>query len=340
MKTIEETRCPTGIPSFDEALKGGLPGGIVVGIVGPPGSCKSVFGVQLGLDRARKNGGKLYCYSPDQGGTQPLTRLASSFGDIVGDEGAFERFLSEFDGLIRVADEREPGVTMESFVAAVLEAKDCAAVLIDTPQTVVTAADDEGERARIDSAMESARLLAGRLLVPVFVPNHANRASTAARKKDDRTLPRASALGSAKVEHRSQVLVFMERIDREDGQTEVEVTLPKVAFGSAGKVFRLILDPTAWRMREIDRGAREDAEADAAETARRKLLIDYKDKIRKVLKPNPDGLSGKALEERCGGRLAHHRAARLEMADEGELITEERSGRGGGLVWKLPIRRA
>lgn len=340
MKTIEETRFPTGIPSLDEAMKGGLPGGIVMGIVGPPGSCKSVLGVQLGLDRARKNGGRLYVYSPDQGGTQPLTRLAGRFGDIVGDDGAFERFVAELGGLIRVADEREPGVTMESFAAAVVEAKDAAAVLIDTPQTVVTAADDEGERARIDSAMETARLIASRLLIPVMVPNHANRASSAARKKEDRTLPRTAALGSAKVEHRSQAMAFMERMDREDGQTEVEVTLTKVSFGSAGKVFRLLLDPVEWRLREIDKGAREDAEADAAETARRKLLIDYKDKIRKVLKPNPDGLSGKALEERCGGRLAHHRAARLEMADQGELITEERSGRGGGLVWKLPIRRS
>lgn len=340
LRTIEETRCPTGIPSLDDALKGGLPGGVVVGIVGPPGSCKSVLGVQLGLDRARKNGGRLYVYSPDQGGTQPLTRLAGRFGDIVGDEVAFGRFVSELGGLIRVADEREPGVTMESFAAAVLEGKDAAAVLIDTPQTVVTAADDEGERARIDSAMETARLLASRLLIPVIVPNHANRASTAARRKEDRNLPRAAALGSAKVEHRSQVMAFMERVDREDGQTEVEVTLPKVSFGSAGKVFRLLLDPAEWRMREIDKGAREEAEQDAAETARRKALIEYTDKIRKVLKTNPDGLSGKALEERCGGKAVLHRAARLEMADAGELITEERSGRGGGLVWKLPVRRS
>lgn len=340
MKTIEETRFPTGIPSLDEAMKGGLPGGIVMGIVGPPGSCKSVLGVQLGLDRARKNGGRLYVYSPDQGGTQPLTRLAGRFGDIVGDDGAFETFVSELGGLIRVADEREPGVTMESFAAAVLEAKDATAVLIDTPQTVVTAADDEGERARIDSAMETARLLASRLLIPVMVPNHANRASSAARKKEDRTLPRTAALGSAKVEHRSQAMAFMERMDREDGQTEVEVTITKVSFGSAGKVFRLLLDPVEWRLREIDKGAREDAEADAAETERRKLLIEFKDKIRKVLKTNPDGLSGRALEERCGGKIAYHRAARLEMADQGELITEERSGRGGGLVWKLPVRRS
>jgi len=339
MRTIEETRFPTGIPSLDEAMKGGLPGGIVMGIVGPPGSCKSVLGVQLALDRARKNGGRLYCYSPDQGGTQPLTRLAGRFGDIVGDEGAFEQFVSELGGVIRVADEREPGVTMETFAAAVLEAKDAAAVLIDTPQTVTTAADDEGERARIDSAMETARLLASRLLIPVMVPNHANRAATAAKRKEDRQHPRSAALGSAKVEHRSQVMAFMERMDREDGQTEVEVTLPKVSFGSAGKVFRLLLDPIEWRLREIDKGAREQEEADAAETARRKSLIEAKDKIRKVLKTNPDGMSGKALEERCGKDHARHRAARLEMADEGELITEERSGRGGGLVWKLPIRR-
>ena len=339
LQTIIATRAPTGIPSLDIALKGGLPGGVVVTFVGHPGSCKSALAMQIGLARARLNGGRLYIYAPDQGAMQPLTRLADVHGDVASDDEAFARFLASVDPILRVADERETGVTMESFADAVIAAGDAAAVLVDTPQTVATKADDDGERARINAAMEVSRRISAKLLIPVFCPSHANRAATAARRKEDRQHPRSAALGSAGVEHRSQVLAYLEKLDRKDDVTEIEVTVTK-ALGATGRVFRLVLDPSAWVLREIDHVAAEEAEQDAAETQRRKLLEPAKDKIRKVLKTNPEGMSGRALEERCGGRKSIHHAARLEMADSLELITEERPGRGGGLVWKLPLKRS
>lgn len=336
LQTIIATRAPTGIPSLDIALKGGLPGGIVVTFVGHPGSCKSALAIQIGLTRARMNGGRLYIYAPDQGAMQPLTRLADVYGDIAADDAAFQLFLDSVDPLVRVADERE-GVTMEAFRDAVIQAGDAAAVLVDTPQTVATKADDDGERARINCAMDISRQIASKLLIPVFCPSHANRAATAAKRKEDRMHPRSAALGSAGVEHRSQVLAYLEKLDRKDDQTEIEVTITK-ALGATGRVFRMALDPSSWTLREIDRQAAEEAEQDAAETQRKRLLEPAKDKIRKVLRSNPDGLSGRALEERCGGRLSVHRSARLEMADAQELITEERHGKGAGLLWKLPRR--
>lgn len=339
LRTIIATRAPTGIPSLDHALKGGLPGGVVVTFVGHPGSCKSALAIQIGLQRARTNGGRLYLYAPDQGAMQPLTRLADVFGDIAADDEAFRRFLDEVGPIIRVADERESGVTMEAFRDAVIQAGDAAAVLVDTPQTVSTKQDEEGERARINCAMDVSRQIAAKLLIPVFCPSHANRAATAAKRKEDRMHPRSAALGSAGVEHRSQVLAYMEKVDRKDGQTEVEVTITK-ALGATGGMFRMVLDPLRWTLHEIDRGAAEDEERDEAETQRRHLLAAAAEKIRKVLKTNPEGLSGRGLEERCGGKGVIHRAARLAMADAGELITEERSGKGSGLVWKLPARRA
>lgn len=338
LQTIIATSAPTGIGSLDKALNGGLPGGVVVTFVGHPGSCKSALAMQIGIGRARMNGGRLYIYAPDQGAFQPLSRLADVHGDIATDDAAFQRFLAEVGPVLRVADERETGVTMEAFADAVIAAGDAAAVLVDTPQTVATSADVE-ERQRINLAMDISRRIAAKLLIPVFCPSHANRASTAAKKKEDRLHPRASALGSAGVEHRSQVLAYMEKVDRKDDVTEIEVTITK-ALGVTGRIFRLVLDPSSWALREVDRAAAEEAESDAAETQRRKLLEPAKDKIRKVLKVNPDGLSSKALEERCGGRATVHRAARLEMADGGELITEERHGKGGGLAWKLPLRRS
>lgn len=337
LQTIIATRAPTGVPSLDAALGGGLPGGVVVTFVGHPGSCKSALAIQIGLARARLNGGRLYIYSPDQGAFQPLSRLADVCGSVATDDAAFQRFVDSIGPVLRVADERESGVTMESFRDAVIAAGDAAAVLVDTPQTVATKQDDEGERARINCAMDISRQIAAKLLIPVFCPSHANRSATSARKKEDRTHPRSAALGSAGVEHRSQILAYLEKLDRKDDKTEVEVTITK-ALGATGRVFRMVLDPTSWTLHETDRQVSEEAEADAAETQRRLLIEPAKEKIIKILKTNPGGLSGNALEERCGGRKVIHKAARLEMADALELITEERSGRGGGLVWKLPVR--
>lgn len=306
---------------------------MVVTFVGHPGSCKSALAIQIGLDRARLNGGKFYIYAPDQGAFQPLSRLAAIYGDIATDDGAFARFLATVEPLLKVADERE-GVTLEAFRDAVIAAGDAAGVLIDTPQTVATAADDEGERSKINCAMDIARQIASKLLIPVFCPSHANRASTASKKKEDRMHPRSAALGSAGVEHRSQILAYLEKVDRKDDVTEIEITITKT-LGPTGKIFRMILDPKSWTLHEVDRQASEDAEADAAETQRRKLLMPAKDKIRRVLKGAPEGLSGRSLEERCGGPARIHRMARIEMADALDLITDEKPGRGGGIVWKL-----
>lgn len=334
-RTIERTRAPTGIPSLDRALGGGLPGGVVFGLVGPPGSCKSVLAIQIGLKRARQNDGVLYAYAPDQGGSQPLTRLAATFGDVAGNDGAFQRFVTEVGPVLKVADERQSGVTMESFAQAVETAGDARAILIDTPQTVLTDADDEGERARIDSAMATARLIASKLLVPVFVANHANRAATAAKRKEDRNHPRSAALGSGKVEHRSQLMVFMEKVDREDELTEIELEVTKLSFGESIKPFRLILDAPRWELREIDMAEASRAREEHEEIEWERDLKKASDRVSEILKRFPEGLSTRSLEERCGGRATIHRQARIKMADESQIICEERAGKGGGMLWKL-----
>ena len=212
LRQITRTRVPTGIPTLDRATEGGVSGDTVILFVGPVGSGKTALAHQLGRERARKHGGRVYAYAPDQGGAQPLKRLASTFGDVAEDDDAFARFEAAVEPVLRIIDERRGGVTVESFRDLVLAAGDVAAVLIDTPQTVATKENEE-ERQRIEKTMGIARQIAEQLLVPVYVCSHANRASTAARKKEDRTLERSAGLGGAALEHRAQVVLFMERRD-------------------------------------------------------------------------------------------------------------------------------
>jgi KaiC/GvpD/RAD55 family RecA-like ATPase len=50
-------RCKTGIKGFDELIQGGLPKGRVVVVCGPPGSGKTLFGIQFlvsGADMGEK----------------------------------------------------------------------------------------------------------------------------------------------------------------------------------------------------------------------------------------------------------------------------------------------
>jgi KaiC/GvpD/RAD55 family RecA-like ATPase len=254
LRTTRESRRKTGIPTLDRATGGGLPGGSVATLVGPPGSVKTTLGIQLVKDRARDLIGIAYVYACDQGGRQPLARLAETFGDIVTSDVAFERFREDCSCLW-VVDEAADGATLEAFESLVLESADqpadrAAAVLIDTAQTVYSEEDDE-ERARIGKVYVVARRIAERLQIPVVVCSHANRSATAARHKEDRNLPRAAGLGSAAIEHRSQVLIFMEQVEGTE-RTETDCSIEKCTFGRSGARFRLVLDPRTWRLAETE----------------------------------------------------------------------------------------
>jgi archaellum biogenesis ATPase FlaH len=266
LRQITRTRVATGLPTLDRATEGGISGDTVILLVGPVGSCKSALASQLARGRALTYGGRVYVYAPDQGGAQYLKRLASTFGNIAEDDEAFARFVAGVEPVLRVIDERRDGVTIEAFRDLVLSAGDVASVIVDTPQTVATAEDEE-ERQRIQKATSIARDLTSELLVPVYVCSHANRAATAARNKQDRTLARSAGLGDASLEHRAQVMLFMERRDGQDGGTEIDVEIPKAPI--ANLRCRLRLDAEEWRLREVDLAVAEAAAEEMATRTKR-----------------------------------------------------------------------
>jgi archaellum biogenesis ATPase FlaH len=272
LKTIAETTRPTGIPTLDEATGGGLAGGTVILLAGAAGSCKSALALQIAMDRARATGGYVYIYAPDQGGRQPLVRLASTSGDIVVNDLAFGAYEAEAEKLLRVVDETASGISIEKFGAMLLELKDVAAVLIDTPQAVACDSEDE-ERLRINVTMDTAKRIADSLVVPVFVPSHANRSATAARKREDRTKELSAGLGSAALEHRAQVCLFCEKLPLEKpSPTTIRVVVTK-STARSGETFGLILDPATWRLREeaADLEAVDTGETAAGLTRRNEL---------------------------------------------------------------------
>jgi hypothetical protein len=124
-------------------------------------------------------------------------------------------------------------------------------------------------------------------------------------------MERAAGLGSAKLEHRSQLVLFLERRDGEgeDPATEVDVLVAKASFGKAGARFRLILDAARWHLSEIDFAADQ-----AGDEARRENKIVerkatesvvHRDAILKIVDAEPDktvGASFARIRSDWGGR--------------------------------------
>ena len=170
--------------------------------------------------------------------------------------------------------------------------------------------------------------------MPVFVPSHANRASTAARKKEDRSNPLQGGLGSVAIEHRAQVALFMEKArDAKAGETEVSVEITKGPTGS-GATFRLRLDPRTWTLSEID-PAELDASAEArAIITRDRRIKENADRIARALRKH-GALSGKSLRELTGLSGTAFKDAREAMEAAGTLRADVRSEQGGGALWNL-----
>lgn len=340
---VTRTRIPTRIPTLDRATEGGTSGGQVVLLNGPPGSVKSAFAIWQATYRGRVLGRRAYVYAPDQGGAQPLKRLASTFGNVAEDDDAFARFKLAAD-ILRVIDERLDGVTIESFRDLVLTAGDVAAVVIDTPQTVATAENTE-ERQRIEKSMGVAREIAEKLLVPVYVCSHANRAATAARNKENRTLERSAGLGGAALEHRAQIVLFMERRDGQD-RTEIDVLVTKAPL--SGLRFRLLLDVEEWTLREIDIADTSEATAERAATIRTEKHNAARGERRAaimavVLGGPPDaGVSASRIREALGGKTEGLKPTLDVMVEEGLLETLDgpKPKRGGPRPVHYRIKQA
>jgi KaiC/GvpD/RAD55 family RecA-like ATPase len=76
-KSVEKT--PTGVPGFDELVDGGIPKGSVVCLSGPPGSAKTLFGMQFIFGGITNYGEKGIFVTLDER-RENIVKAMSSFG--------------------------------------------------------------------------------------------------------------------------------------------------------------------------------------------------------------------------------------------------------------------
>jgi hypothetical protein len=179
----------------------------------------------------------------------------------------------------------------------------------------------------------------------VFICSHANRAATAARDKTARTLERSAGLGAAALEHRAQLVVFMERHDGPD-RTEVDIVIPKAPV--AGLRCRLLLDVGAWSLREIDIEDESQETAERAKTAKVEKSNTARGERRTAIMaavlsgPTDTGVSFTRIFDRVGGRFGDLRAALAVMIEDGllEPVDGPKPERGGPRPVHYRVRKA
>jgi KaiC/GvpD/RAD55 family RecA-like ATPase len=80
MKTGKHVaKTPTGVPGFDELVNGGIPTGAVVCLTGPPGSAKTLFGMQFIFSGITQHGEKGVYVTLDEH-RESILKAMASFG--------------------------------------------------------------------------------------------------------------------------------------------------------------------------------------------------------------------------------------------------------------------
>lgn len=322
-------RLPTGLPTLDRALRGGVPCGQLLVLAGAPGAAKTSFATYL-MDRWLTLGAVVVFLAADEAPSGVLTRLGQQANfnrellESDSPEGQRERaeFAAYSEGSLGVVlDPHHPtdASTLEGAAKVVHEvAKDRTdlprVLIVDSLQLVRCEAAQRAEtmRERIDIAMGVLRKIAQQGVLVVVISEMARAGyRTGDAKVDISAL--AAGRESCSIEYGASVLVGLRTVRGEIGLSELEVA--KNRIGVDRPLLRMRLDFARASFAEVAAEGPDSADS-AQEAGRRK----------RVLRTAGDGLypSAEALARAVGGRRIDVLRIIRELRDEGAL--EMRSG--------------
>jgi hypothetical protein len=324
-----DARLATRIPTLDRVSRGGFAGGRVYTFLGPPGAAKTAMLCQLAVTFAKWENALVIGLFFDEGAWQAAMMMTEQLGfDRETLENDFESIRPEVQERaenlnVLLPDPGDPETALDrvrGWLCGVVRYKNQPIVLIiDSVQTArVTPKEPSGgsRKERADAVMSWARGLAAEFGAVVLLASKANRASWSHKDTRDNTDPLSGGLDSSEIEFASDALFFMEK---DGGRLVVLKNRP----GDGSKpTIALRFDRERASLTEIDETAAEEEAAEATATR----LAAQVEKVARLLKKHPDGLSGRAIKDRVGGRG--------ELTDEA-LDSLEKSGRA---VWTLKGR--
>lgn len=342
-------RYPTGIPTLDLMTKGGLPRGRMAVIVGRPGAGKTGLAIQVAASIAEREPSVVVgLYLADEGLEAGVIRMAQRYGYDrehleAADQETIRPAAEALDGLQNVIclDPDAEDASLESFLDGMATRADGRPQVwvIDSAQVVrlaSAAARKLDKRMTVDSVARMVKAAARRRGAVALLLSQSNRGAYRAKKTEDQADPLASGAETAQLEHMADVFLFM----APDGEDRTKVQVPKNRIGRGPRLepFILVLNRDRALYAEMDAGALAAAEEATQAVARDKAVRGWCESLEKLLRRNPEGLSGTHIKEMGGLSGSKFAAARDAMVSAGTIYSEVREGRGGGVVWKLASR--
>lgn len=332
-------RFKTGIPAIDDITGGGIPPERVLLLAGAPGSGKTTLGIQIACNMSSA-GAAVSLLLADEGLNAGVIRIAQRIGfdrtkleaadqDTI--RGAANK-LAKADNLLFCMDPDHPEATMENFFAGALKhASDRPQVwLIDSAQTVFP--DSKSEvRVRIKNIAERIKSEARKRAAVVIFLSQTNRAAYRSKKEDDNSNPLSAAAESGAIEHMADALLFL---TANDNLTKVIVPKNRLGKGPSKIPFFLLLNRTTATFSEVDHTVDESGEvADKADKIRRDIDA-LSEKIVKVIRRNPEGMSSNDIDNEIPGRRAMKLQALDLLRERGAIFSEPCEPPRRGRVWK------
>lgn len=295
---IPERRIPTGIPTLDTALGGGIPIDSVCLILGPPGSGKTSFAVQIATDAALTGDFIAYFALKDEGVRGGSVRMAQNIGldrkkVEAGDVATLGEYAIRYGpGKLRVSDPDEADFLLETVVEQMRDETPQGKIPIlvaDSVQKLPTFMDDQFEamRFKIAYVMELFRRSAKNFFTPIFAISHVVRASYRNKKSEENIKGLGAGAEGSDIERAADVVIFFE------GRTVEGVTLTveknRIGNGSLPTI-KLQYDLATARFMEIDTEATAEEEGtsfSATEKRRQAEVEDVMDRMEKRVKKHP-----------------------------------------------------
>ena len=333
-------RFPTGLPTLDLHTGGGIPRGRMVMLVGKPGVGKTSLASQFVLHMARHRRVAVMALFADSGVDDAAITMAQQLGvpreaALSGEADAVSAVSRETFGMVLQLVDPDQPYDLEDvaarFVAGVPD--DVAPVLLLDSVQVLRCPDPRAKTVyeRVTAISNTVKAVTSRHRLVTILVSQSNRASYANATMAKDADPLAAGAGGGALEFMPDVHLFL------DGKKggPIKLHCGKSRIGPAGWDVELALDFERHRHVEIDAQAAQ-AQRDAEEEEERtKAIRKAQEKCLEVIRRNPEGVSTRRLEALCGGKAVVHREAARLLWESGALISEEKHGRGGGVLWKL-----